>query len=79
MEVKVAKWGNSLALRLPKGISSSRNLREGSRVQVLEQGDNIMLKPVPETPSLDDLLKGVTKDNLHSPIETGTQQGKEAW
>lgn len=79
MTTKVAKWGNSLALRLPKSVTENCDLSEGSTVEIEEREGGILLKPTKVSPSLDELLAGVTRDNLHDTVDTGDSQGKEAW
>jgi antitoxin MazE len=47
MQVRVARWGNSLGLRIPKDVARRIGLREGARVDVEAEGDRIFtLRPV---------------------------------
>ena len=80
MKVQIQKWGNSLALRIPKSFAIESKVKQGSTVEVsLEQG-KIIIAPVTEPEfTLEDLLSRVTKRNLHREIETGAAVGKEAW
>lgn len=80
MKIQVQKWGNSLAVRIPKSFAQETNIDQGSVVDlVLEEGE-IVIKPKPEsTYTLDELLSQVTKKNIHDEIDTGDAQGKEAW
>ena len=80
MKVQIQKWGNSLALRIPKSFAIESKVKQGSTVEVsLEQG-KIIVAPVTEPEfTLEDLLSRVTKRNLHREIETGAAVGKEAW
>ena len=43
MQVQVARWGNSLGLRIPKDIARRAGLREGARVDVEAEGDRIII------------------------------------
>ena len=79
MKTRVAKWGNSLALRLPKAISSSFALQEGTEIELTEHAGGILLRPAKVSYDLKSLLKDVRPDNRHSAIETGEPVGKEAW
>ena len=79
MKTKVARWGNSLALRIPRKMASSHQLDEGSDIEIIEDQGDIRIRPVARKVSLDDLLKGITDENLHGEIDTGTVQGKESW
>ena len=80
MKVQIQKWGNSLALRIPKSFAIESKVKQGSVVEVsLEQG-KIVVAPIAEPEfTLDDLLAKVTKRNLHKEVDTGRSLGKEAW
>lgn len=80
MKVQIQKWGNSLALRIPKSFAIESKVEQGSTVEVsLEQG-KIILAPVTEPEyTLEDLLAKVNKRNLHREVETGAAVGKEVW
>ena len=80
MKTKIQKWGNSLALRIPKSFTTEIGLDSNSPVDVLLEEGKIVI--VPETKSefsLEQLLSGITEDNLHSEIDTGAPVGKEIW
>ena len=71
MKTKVARWGNSLALRLPKQLTTSYQLSEGSDVEIVEEAQGLLVKPFSRRQfQLEDLLKGVSKNNLHTEIES---------
>ena len=80
MKVQVQRWGNSLALRIPKSFAVESNIGQGSVVEVsLDQG-KIIVEPVRETEyTLEELLSGVTKRNLHAETDAGAAVGKEVW
>ena len=79
MNVKVSKWGNSLAVRIPSSIVRSIHLHEGSDLEIKEDGENILLKPSQSHKySLDSLLSGVKEDNIHAEFET-FRVGAEEW
>ena len=80
MQSQVHKWGNSLALRIPKSFAIESKVKQGSVVEVsLEQG-KIIVAPITEPEfTLDDLLAKVTKRNLHKEVDAGRSLGKEAW
>ncbi len=80
MKTKVARWGNSLALRLPKHLTTSYQISEGSHVEIVEEPQGLLVKPLSGRKfQLDDLLKGISKTNLHTEIESAGPQGKEIW
>lgn len=80
MKVQIQKWGNSLALRLPKSFAIESKIKQGTTVEVsLEQG-KIIVAPITEPEfTLEELLAKVNKRNLHREIETGEPVGTEAW
>lgn len=80
MQTKIKKWGNSLALRIPKLLALDVNLKQNELVDLSIDKDSIIITPIGEKEySLEKLLKGVTKNNLHGEFDTGTPVGKEVW
>ena len=80
MRVQIQKWGNSLALRIPKSFAIETKVEQGSTVEVSLEKGKIVVMPVTEQEyKLEDLLAKVTKSNLHTEIDTGVSVGKEAW
>ena len=80
MLAKAQKWGNSLAVRLPKTIAEECGIEADSSVEIVREDNVIVIKPVrKKSVSLDGLLAGVTKDNIHSEVPTGKPAGKEIW
>jgi antitoxin MazE len=80
MQTTVQKWGNSLALRLPKPFTTEINISENSTVDISIENNQIVIKPIKKTPiNLDDLIAAITPDNLHSEIPTGQPIGNEIW
>lgn len=81
MQAKIQKWGNSLALRIPKAFAQEIKIAENSTVELNVEDGQINIKPIIEyeTPKLDDLLDEVNESNIHYEIQTGKPQGKEIW
>jgi antitoxin MazE len=80
MFTKVQKWGNSLALRIPKAFALDAQLKNDSVVEVSLVDGQIIIKPVStHALLLEQLLSGVTKNNLHHEIDTGDAVGNEGW
>ena len=80
MKVQIQKWGNSLALRIPKSFAVESKVERGSVVEISLEHGKIIVAPVAEPEfTLEDLLTKVTKRNLHEEIDTGSSRGKEAW
>ena len=79
MEVRIKKWGNSAAVRIPAGVLDAANVALDQRVNVREEGGRILIEPVRKKRySLNDLVAGITSDNLHSPVDFGKAVGREA-
>ncbi len=80
MKVQVQKWGNSLALRIPKSFAQETNLDQGSIVDLSLKEGEIIVKPVVEEEySLEDFLSRMTKENIHPEVSPGSPRGKEVW
>ncbi|MFH1058326.1 MAG: AbrB/MazE/SpoVT family DNA-binding domain-containing protein [Pseudomonadota bacterium] len=80
MQAQVAKWGNSLAVRIPKAVAERARLREGERLEMSVNDDGaLVLRAARPSFRLDDLLAGVSDDNRHDETDWGAAQGKETW
>jgi antitoxin MazE len=80
MQSRVQKWGNSLALRIPKSFAVEIGLADEALVEiVLENGRLVITPAVPATYSLEELLAQVTDENLHHEQQSGPPQGNEVW
>jgi len=80
-QAKVSQWGNSLAIRLPRALVAELAIRRGFDVELRMENDGFRVK-IPATPkkfTLEELLAGVTPDNLHGETDWGKARGKEAW
>ena len=80
MESRVPKWGNSLAVRIPKPFASEVGLREDAQVELSINEGALVITPVTRHAYLlADLLAGVRRSNLHAEVLTGQPRGKETW
>lgn len=80
MNVKVKKWGNSLAMRIPKSLALEAKIEDGSVLDLSLKNGEIVIKPISKPQySLEQLLAGITKDNIPGEIDTGSLFGKEVW
>lgn len=72
MKIKVQKWGNSLAVRIPKSIASNVGIQNNSPVDMSLINGKLVVTPMNKAKlSLKKLLAQVTQDNLHREIDTG--------
>jgi antitoxin MazE len=80
MKTRVQKWGNSLALRIPKSFADEVGLKKEVPVDISLDNGKIVITPAAKLKlSLDELLEQVTEDNIHGEWETGPAVGKEKW
>ena len=80
VDVQVAKWGNSLAVRIPQTILREAGLTEGDHVSVDVAGDgSIELRSSKPKYSLDELVQGITPSNRHAETDWGPPAGREVW
>ena len=79
MTTKIARWGNSYAIRLPKEALDKLSLREGSSVVVSAEATNIRIKPVRSKETLSELISRISRDNKHEIVSWGGNKGGEIW
>ena len=79
MKTHVQRWGNSLALRIPKVLADEAGLADNSAVELSLRDNVIVIAPLVAPLNLDALLAQVTEDNLHREVDTGAAMGNEAW
>ena len=81
MEVRLKRWGNSFAVRIPMEAVKSLELDFNSRLELSCEDEQLVLKPIHSQPrfSLDALLSEVTEENLHLEMKTGDSVGEESW
>ncbi len=80
MRTTIQKWGNSLAVRIPKAFVKEAQVAYGTQVNLFLDDGKIVIDPRPEPEyRLEALLQGVTRQNLHGEVETGDAVGQEAW
>ena len=77
---RIRKWGNSLAVRLPKAFADEMNLGENASILMMLKDGMLIITPDKEPKwKLEELLAGVTQENIHSEWETSRPAGKESW
>ena len=80
MRTRVQKWGNSLALRIPKSFAAEVGLQRETSVEISLANGKLVVSPIAKPKlSLKQLLAKVTKDNIHNEIDTGPAVGNETW
>lgn len=80
MRVIIQKWGNSLAIRIPKSFAVETNLTRGSAVDLKLEDGKLIAVPITEKKyTLKELLAAVSEDNIHGEFDSGDVSGKETW
>ena len=80
MKVQVRKWGNSLAVRIPKAFAADLGVAQDSSVELSVENGCLLIRPsVAPKYALEALLASVAPANLHNEIDLSPAMGKEAW
>lgn len=80
MRAVVKKWGNSAAVRIPSSVIQAADLRLNEAVDIREDSGRIVIEPVQHKKyDLAELVKGITRENLHEEFDFGRPVGREAW
>ncbi len=77
MKANIQKWGNSLALRIPRAVARQIHVKEGDAVELRVGTGGLVIRPAVESPTLDELLAGVDPENLHDASDWGSDLGRE--
>ncbi len=79
-ETQIAKWGHSLAVRIPQAIAKEARLAEGDRLSLeLDVGGSIVLRPARRRYELGQLISRITAKNCHRQTNWGPPMGEEWW
>lgn len=80
MKTTAKKWGNSLAIRVPKSVAVQVGLKAHDDLEIEVQDGNVVLKPqLRRVHCLADLVKRITSKNVHHRIDTDSPIGREIW
>jgi antitoxin MazE len=80
MRAKVQKWGNSLALRIPKAVAEIVGLTEGREVELVVEDGRLIVKTTRQRKyTLEELLAQVSEENRHDEVDWGPPMGNEVW
>jgi len=75
----ISKWGNSLAVRLPKPFVDELGLGEGAEVEITVRDGRLMLVAADREYALEELVDGITSENRHQESGWGRPKGRELW
>jgi antitoxin MazE len=82
METTLQQWGNSVGVRIPKEILKTLALEKNAPVCLHIQKNGILITPAQvtkEVPTLRQLVRNITKENMHREVAWGSAQGNEVW
>ena len=80
MTTKIQKWGNSLAVRVPRALVHKARLREGTVVTISNEGLALVVRTAKKEPlTLESLVGNIKPQQLHREIDWGRKRGREVW
>jgi antitoxin MazE len=79
VETRVQRWGNSLAVRIPKPLALELGLAEGGEVALEVREGALEIRPLGARYRLEDLVSEIRESNVHDEEEWGEPRGREAW
>src|SRR5699024_6117494 len=77
MTTTAQKWGGSTGVRIPQHIAKKYDIVPGTKVQVSDDGGKVVLNPVKDKPTLEELVAKCTPENSHEEIDFGGPTGRE--
>ena len=79
MHAQVAKWGNSLAVRIPRAVARETGLTPGTTVRMTTANGGLLITPTERRYALKELVSGITPQNRHTETDWGGPVGQEVW
>jgi antitoxin MazE len=76
-KAQMSKWGNSLAIRIPKAVAEKARIKEGDSVEIKADRGRIELRRAERIPTLEELVAQITPENRHGEIDWGPDVGRE--
>ncbi len=76
-KAQVVKWGNSLAVRIPKTVAEQARLQEGDPILIEALDGRVELRPTERIPTLEELVAQITPENRYGELDWGPPVGKE--
>jgi len=77
MKTQMVKWGNSLAVRIPKPVVEVARLKEGDALEIEATEGRVELRRTSRIPTLSQLVSQITQENRYAEISAGAELGKE--
>jgi antitoxin MazE len=77
MKARIARWGNSLGVRIPSDIAGRVGLTDGDTVEIEAKGDRVVISPTRRRYKLEELLDGMTPKEVRKAFDWGPERGRE--
>jgi antitoxin MazE len=79
IRARLVKWGNSLAVRIPKTVLDEARMKEGEEIEIRAERGRIALEPASPKLTLKALVARIRPANLHGEQPWGERVGNEPW
>lgn len=79
MKTTIQKWGNSLAVRIPRRYAEKLHLGENTTVDLTIRSGKLVIVPAAPAITVDSLVEQITDENRHDEVGTGPRVGNELW
>ena len=84
MIVEFCRWGNSLAVRIPKAVADALRVSDGRQAEVMVENGTLVLRPILKPTrkpryTMEELLNGMSKENVPQEVDWGQPRGNETW
>jgi len=77
LKAQVVKWGNSLAVRIPKAVAQKARVQEGDSIVIEALDGQIRVRRTERVPTLEELVARITPENRYGETAWGRERGKE--
>jgi len=77
MKTQMVKWGNSLAVRIPKPVVAEAKMKEGDSLEIEATDGRVELRRATRIPTLAQLVSQITPENRYTEISVGAELGRE--
>jgi antitoxin MazE len=77
MSSQIVKWGNSLAIRIPKPVAEKAGVREGDPIVIEAAEGRIQVRRRQGVPTLQELVSQITPENRYGEIPSGPARSEE--
>lgn len=79
MKTQLAKWGNSLAVRIPKAAAEAAKFKAGDNLDLDVDSDSVTIRKEKRHLTIGELARGITAQNRHGETDWGDAVGNEDW